>query len=257
MSRAPRRCAMRPRSADPVSAPPGGPDAAKLKRTTAHPARPEIINREEVMTFTRRNLFALAATASFAATLAGLGLPVDAANAADDTVKIGMIQPMTGPFASTGVEAVAGAKQYIADHGDTVAGKKIELVVKDDAGSPNETKRIAQELVVNEGANVLVGFGLTPLAFATAPIATQAKVPMVVTAAATSSTHREVALHRAHLLHAAAGHRSIGDWAAKNGIKKVVTLVSRLRARHGRAGLVRQDVREERRQGRRAADACP
>ncbi|MCB8838999.1 ABC transporter substrate-binding protein [Aurantimonas sp. VKM B-3413] len=178
------------------------------------------------MTFTRRNLFALAATASFAATLAGLGLPVHAAMAADDTVKIGMIQPMTGPFASTGVEAVAGAKQYIADHGDTVAGKKIELVVKDDTGSPNETKRIAQELVVNEGADVLMGFGLTPLAFATAPIASQAKVPMVVTAAATSSiTEKSPYIVRTSFTLPQASS-AMGEWAAANGIKSVVTLVS-------------------------------
>ncbi|MEX6505250.1 ABC transporter substrate-binding protein [Jiella sp. M17.18] len=177
------------------------------------------------MTFTRRNLIALAATVSVGASLAGLGAPLQA-RAADDTVKIGFIEPMTGPFASTGIEALAGAKQYIADHGDTVAGKKIQLIVKDDTGSPNDTKRIAQELVVNEGANVLMGFGLTPLAFATAPIATQAKVPMIVTSAATSSITEKspYATRTSFTLPQAAS--VMGQWAAKNGIKSVVTLVS-------------------------------
>ncbi|MAL02544.1 ABC transporter substrate-binding protein [Neopusillimonas maritima] len=107
---------------------------------------------------------------------------------AAEPFKIGFIIPMTGPFASTGKQAVAGAKLYMQQHGDEVAGRKVELIIKDDGGvQPETTKRIAQELVVQDKVNVLAGFGLTPLAFAAAPIATQAKVPMVVTAAGTSS----------------------------------------------------------------------
>ena len=174
----------------------------------------------------RTILIAAAATAAVTLGLGSTAFVAGPALAQDATVKIGFIEPMTGPFASTGAEALAGAKQYMADHGDTVAGKKIELVVKDDAGSPNDTKRIAQELVVNDGAKVLMGFGLTPLAFATAPIATQGKVPMIVTSAATASiTEKSPFITRTSftLPQAAA---TIGDWAAKNGIKTVVTLVS-------------------------------
>ena len=72
-------------------------------------------------------------------------------------------------------------------HGTTVAGKKIEVILKDDGGTADTTRRIAQELVVNDKVAILAGFGLTPLALATVPIATQAKVPMVVMAAATST----------------------------------------------------------------------
>jgi branched-chain amino acid transport system substrate-binding protein len=75
----------------------------------------------------------------------------------------------------------------MAQNGDTVAGKKVELIVKDDTGLPDVTKRLAQELVVNDKVNVLAGFGITPLALAVAPIATQSKTPLVVMAAATSS----------------------------------------------------------------------
>jgi branched-chain amino acid transport system substrate-binding protein len=75
----------------------------------------------------------------------------------------------------------------MAQNGSSVGGKKVELIVKDDASTPDVTKRIAQELLVNDKVNVLAGFGLTPLAFATAPLATQSKTPMVVMAAATSS----------------------------------------------------------------------
>ena len=116
----------------------------------------------------------------------GAALGVGAARADDNTVTIGMILPMTGPFASTGKQARAGAELYIQQHGDTVAGKKIVLEVKDDTGAPDVTKRLAEELVGNAHAKVLMGFGLTPLALSTAQVATEAKVPEIVTAAATA-----------------------------------------------------------------------
>ncbi|MEX6505249.1 ABC transporter substrate-binding protein [Jiella sp. M17.18] len=178
------------------------------------------------MTMTRLRFMALAASLSLGVALAAGGLPQSAAAAADRAVKIGLILPITGPFASTGAEELAGVKQYMADHGKTVAGRTIELVVKDDTGSPNETKRIAQELVTSGGVNVLMGFGLTPLAFATAPIATQAKVPMVVTAAATSSvTEKSPYIVRTSFV-TPQGAYTMGDWAAKNGMKSAVTLVT-------------------------------
>src|SRR5659263_375838 len=107
--------------------------------------------------------------------------------AQNNTFKIGLILPMTGQQATTGRQIEAAARLYMAQNGDTVAGKKIELIVKDDTTIPDVTKRLAQELVVNDKVNVLAGFGITPSAFATAPIATQSKTPMVVMAAATSS----------------------------------------------------------------------
>lgn len=140
--------------------------------------------------------------------------------------KIGLITPMTGPFASTGAQMEAGARLYMAQHGTTVAGRKVELLLKDDTGTPDVTKRLAQELVVNEKVDVLAGFGLTPLALATAPIATQSKTPMVNMLAATASVidaspymvRVSMTLPQITL--------GIADWAPKNGIKKVVTLVS-------------------------------
>ncbi len=146
--------------------------------------------------------------------------------AQDNKFRIGLILPMTGPFASTGKQIDAAVKLYLAQNGDSAAGRKIEVILKDDAGTPDTTKRIAQELVVNDKVNVLAGFGLTPLALATAPIATQAKTPMVVMAAATSSiTEASPYIIRTSftLPQAAVG---IADWAPKNGIKNVVTVVS-------------------------------
>jgi branched-chain amino acid transport system substrate-binding protein len=114
----------------------------------------------------------------------------------------------------------------MAQNGGTVAGRKIELVVKDDGGVADQTRRIAQELVVNDKVDVLAGFGLTPLALATAPIATQSKTPMVVTAAATSMiTEQSPYIVRTSFTLPQAAV-SIAEWAAKNGVKKVVTLVT-------------------------------
>ena len=145
---------------------------------------------------------------------------------AQEAFKIGLILPMTGQSASTGKQIEAAARLYMAQNGDKVAGRKIELIVKDDGGVPDATKRIAQELVVNDKVGVLSGFGLTPLALATAPIATQSKTPMVVMAAATSSiTEASPFIVRTSFTLPQCAV-AMGDWAPKNGFKRVVTLVS-------------------------------
>ncbi len=145
---------------------------------------------------------------------------------AQETFKIGLILPMTGPFASTGKQIEAAVRLYMAQNGSTVAGKKVELILKDDTAAPDVTKRLAQELVVNEKVNVLAGFGLTPLALATAPIATQSKTPLVVMAAATSSITQAspYIIRTSFTLPQAAV--ALGDWAPKDNIKRVVSLVS-------------------------------
>jgi len=146
---------------------------------------------------------------------------------AADPLKIGLILPLTGPFASTGKQIEAAARLYIARNGDTVAGRKVELIVKDDTGlAPETTKRIAQELVIQEKVSVLAGFGLTPLALAAAPVATEAKVPMVVMAAATGMipTRSPFIVRTGFTLPQVTG--PIAEWAAKNKIKRVVTMVT-------------------------------
>jgi branched-chain amino acid transport system substrate-binding protein len=152
-----------------------------------------------------------------------LGIP---AAQAQEVFKIGLILPMTGQSASTGKQIEAAARLFMAQNGDKVAGRKIELIVKDDGGVPDATKRMAQELVVNEKVGVLSGFGLTPLALATAPLATQSKTPMVVMAAATSTiTDASPFIVRTSFTLPQCAV-AMGDWAPKNGIKRVVTLVS-------------------------------
>ena len=161
-----------------------------------------------------------------AAALATLAFAAMQAHAQDNKFRIGLILPMTGQQASTGRQVEAAVKLYMAQTGDTVGGRKVELIVKDDTSSPDVTKRLAQELVVNDKVNVLAGFGITPSALATAPIATQSKTPLVVMAAATSSiTQASPYIVRTSFTLPQAAV-SMADWAPKNGIKKVVTLVS-------------------------------
>jgi len=145
---------------------------------------------------------------------------------AEDTVKIGLIVPMTGGQASTGKQIDNAVKLYMQQHGDTVAGKKIEVILKDDAAIPDNTKRIAQELIVNDKVNFIAGFGVTPAALSAAPLATQAKIPEVVMAAGTSIiTEKSPYIVRTSFT-LAQSSTIIGDWAVKNGIKKVATLTS-------------------------------
>jgi branched-chain amino acid transport system substrate-binding protein len=167
----------------------------------------------------RRTIITIAGAAALGTTLGTVAV-------AQEAFKIGLILPMTGPFASTGRQIEAAAKLYMQQKGDTVAGKKIQLIVKDDTGVADVTKRLAQELIVNDKVTVLAGFGLTPLALATAPLATQAKVPAVVMAAATATiTEASPYIVRTSFTLPQATE-PMADWAAKNGMKKVVTLVS-------------------------------
>jgi len=159
-----------------------------------------------------------------AAAIAGLAAIVPAK--AEDTVKVGLILPMTGGQASTGKQIENAIKLYMQQKGDTVAGKKIEIILKDDAAIPDKTKTAAQELIVNDKVNFIAGFGVTPAALAAAPLATQAKIPEVVMAAGTSIiTERSPYIVRTSFT-LAQSSTIIGDWAVKNGIKKVATLTS-------------------------------
>ena len=146
---------------------------------------------------------------------------------AADPIKVGLILPMTGPFASTGRQTQAGVRLYMQKNGDTVAGHKIELIVKDDTGlAPETTKRIAQDLIVQEKVSIIAGFGLTPLALATAPLATEAKLPMIVMCAGTSIIPQRSPFIVRTGFTLPQNTAPIADWAAKNKIKKVVTLVT-------------------------------
>ena len=153
---------------------------------------------------------------------------VSAAAWAADPVKIGLVLPMSGPFASYGKQIEHGAKLYLATQGDTFGGRKVELIIKDDSpGTAGDvSKRLAQELVIKDKVDILAGFGLTPSAFAVAPVATDAKKPMVVMNAATSSVTTKSNYIVRTSMTLPQNSAPIASWAAKNKIKKVFTLVA-------------------------------
>jgi len=145
---------------------------------------------------------------------------------AQDTVKIGLIVSMTGQQASTGKQIKAAVDLYMKEHGDTVAGKKIQVILRDSGSVPDNTKRLAQELIVNDQVSVIAGFEITPAALVVAPLATEAKVVELVMAAGTSViTERSPYIARTSFT-LPQSSVIIADWAAKNNIKKVVTIVS-------------------------------
>jgi branched-chain amino acid transport system substrate-binding protein len=160
---------------------------------------------------------------------AGSGSAAPAAAAAQDkpTIKIGMVASFSGPFADISKQLMGGIKTYMKLHGDTVAGKKIELLTRDSTGPlPEVAKRLAQELVAQDKVDFLTGFGLTPEALGAASVATEGKTPMVIMNAATSIITTKSPYIVRFSLTLPQMCVPLGDWAAKNGIKKVVTMVS-------------------------------
>jgi branched-chain amino acid transport system substrate-binding protein len=168
----------------------------------------------------RKTLLGLAgATALIAAT---------SAVSAQGTVKVGLILTLSGQFADAGIQMRNGAQTYMKQFGDTVGGKKIELIIKDSGGmAPDVAKRLAQELIVRDRADIIAGFVLTPNALAAGDVSAEAKKFMVVMNAATSivTTKSPYMVRTSVTLPQVA--ETFGDWAAKKGgIKKVYTMVT-------------------------------
>jgi branched-chain amino acid transport system substrate-binding protein len=165
------------------------------------------------------NYFAIAGLA-----IAAAGLSAGRATA-EDTVKIGLVMPMTGTVGAAGQETMAGVRLYMAQHGDSVAGKKIEILLRDDGSVPDVAKRLTQELVVNDHVAIL-GAGTTPSAMSMAPLATEAKTPTVVMISGTSvvTERSPYYVRTSFTLGQQAG--IVADWAIKNGHHKAVAVLS-------------------------------
>ena len=153
---------------------------------------------------------------------AAAGLAALAPAYAQNTIKVGVIAEFSGPFADYGAQIEAGMKAYMKQHGDTVAGKKIELITRDTKGpAPDVAKRFAQELITRDQVQFLAGFGLTPNAMAVAPVVTEAKVPMIISNAATSSiTTKSPYVTRVSMTIPQVS-APMATWALKNGVKQV------------------------------------
>ena len=150
-----------------------------------------------------------------------------AAQAGAETIKIGVVGQFSGMFADLGKKMMEGMNLYTKLHGDKIAGKTVELILKDTGGpSGDVAKRMTQELVVRDKVQILTGYIGTPDALASAPIATQAKTPMLMIQAATSglTSKSPYAARLSYTLSQVAA--PIGDWAGKNGVKTVFTIVA-------------------------------
>ena len=141
-------------------------------------------------------------------------------------VKVGVVLPLTGGLAPVGKQVQAGIKLYMDKNGAAVAGKKIDLIIKDDAGVPDNSKRLAQELIVNDKV-AIIGSGITPSAMAIGPLSTQGKTANVVTVSGTSGVinpNNPYMVRTSFTLGQQSG--IIAEWAAKNGSKKVAIVQS-------------------------------
>src|SRR3989441_763205 len=180
------------------------------------PARLAMVTPEEESTMKR----------IFAPTVAALML-FAASSAFAQTVKIGMILTLTGQFADAGAQLDNGVKTYMKQFGDTVAGRRIEIIRRDTGGvAPDLAKRLAQELIVRDNVDILAGFGLTPHALAAADVSAEAKKLMVVMNAATSiiTTKSPYLVRSSVTLPQVA--ETFGAWEARHGVSKVYTMVS-------------------------------
>src|SRR3569833_2258270 len=146
---------------------------------------------------------------------------------AEDTVKIGLIMAYSGQFADTAAQMDNGVKLFMKKFGDKVAGKKIEIIRKDTGGAnPDVAKRLAQELIVRDKVDILAGFTLTPEALGAAGASEEGKKFMVVMNAATSVvTEKSPYIARTSLTIPQLEY-AFGQWAQKNGVKKVYTMVA-------------------------------
>ena len=144
---------------------------------------------------------------------------------AEEVVKVGIVMPMTGSFAAAGRQVLAGIRLFTQQHGDSVAGKKIQLIVRDDASIPDLSKRVAQELIVTDQVSV-IGAGPTPNALAIAPLSREARIPVVLMISGTSFvTEASPYIVRTSFT---LGQQSgiVADWAVKNGSRRAVVVHS-------------------------------
>jgi len=157
---------------------------------------------------------------------AGILALVPAPAGAQETVRIGFSAPLTGPFAENGKQMTAAIKIFTEQHGSTVAGRKVEVLLRDDGGVPDQAKRLAQEFVVQSKVAVLAGYNPTPVALAAAAVSAEAKIPQIVTGSSASvTTTRSPYIVRTFSTQAQITV-PMADWARRNGIKRVVTFVS-------------------------------
>src|SRR5882757_10902109 len=145
---------------------------------------------------------------------------------AQQAVKVGLIMTYSGQFTDAAAQMDNGVKLYVKQHGDTMAGRKIEIIRRATGGAPDAAKRLAQELIVRDNVDVLAGFVITPEALAVADLSAEAKKFMVVMNAATSIVTTKSPYMTRVSLTLPQNCELLGSWAYKNGVRKAYIMVA-------------------------------
>src|SRR6059036_2359859 len=183
-------------------------------------------------------------TTRIALTLAAMLFGVSPA-LAQPTVKIGLIMPYSGQFADTAAQMDNAIKLYMKQNGDTVAGKKIEVIRKDTGGvAPDVAKRLAQELIVRDNVDILAGFILTPNALAAGDVSAEAKKLMVVMNAATSIITTKSPYIARTSVTTPQLNETFGAWAFNSGVRKIYSMVSDYGPGHDAEGAFHRAFKE-------------
>lgn len=172
-------------------------------------------------------------------TMASVALSTPAG--AQSVLKVGFVAPLSGPFAQLGESLDRGAKLYEKIHGK---GIPVQVIRRDDAGVPDNTRRIAQELIVRDGVKILTGIALSPQGFSLSKLATEAKVPVALMNATTSSLTRSSPYFVRFSYTQWQTAYPMGTWAAKNGIKKAASLVADYAAGHDSESAFKKGIEE-------------
>jgi branched-chain amino acid transport system substrate-binding protein len=164
---------------------------------------------------------------------------------AQGPIKVGVILPYSGQFADVATQLDNGIKLYMKQHGDVVAGRKIEIIRKDSGGiAPDVAKRLAQELIVRDNVDVLAGFALTPNALAVGDVSAQARKFMVVMNAATAIITTKSPFMVRTSLTVPQLNEAFGGWAYRTGVRKVYTMVSDYGPGHDAEGAFQRGFKE-------------
>jgi branched-chain amino acid transport system substrate-binding protein len=150
-----------------------------------------------------------------------------AAIAEQAPLRIGLVYCFSGPFALAGTEVDAAINLFMKRHGDSVAGRKVEIVRRDTTGpAPDVARRLAGELVTREKVDILTGIDFTPNAVAIAAVSTEAKIP-VFSMNGGSSVFLPKAAYGARFSFSVPQQAiPLASWAANNGIKSIYSLVA-------------------------------
>lgn len=149
------------------------------------------------------------------------------AHAADPPIKVGLINLYSGPIAWSAKLFDAGIAAYVEEHGDVVAGRKIELIRRDEAGpQPDLVKRLAQELIVRDKVDLIMGIAYTPNAMAIVPLSTEAKMPVIILNAAATPILANAPYMVRISMTMAQTISPMARYMAANGVKRAYLLVA-------------------------------